>query len=617
MKKILSIISFIVLVLPVSCVRETICYTDSGMGMLSMDMTIDAGQQTRAISDDDLINSAVVNIYKADFSGLVRSYLYGEMPSPMYLAADSYRVDVLAGEEVDATPSPASWDSKSYKGSQIFNINPGVVTSVSVVAGINNAVSNVTFDETVAENFRDGFTLTIGLDDEDTSTQLVYNASKSGQNGYFIVAGLDEPSFTWTFTGVLAKDGRTITKKGSVPGLLPGRLYKMNFVYTVKDGDLGFTLVVNTSTDMVDDTIVFEPVSNGLSTSQPYEIWATSAVVHADVDPVEFGDAKVKFAYSTDGINWSEEDAEKDTEATVTAEIKGLKSSTTYTYKLLINGEQVGDAMTFTTEAAPAIPNGGFECVSLVAGQDFYKFYDPNCQNHPECRTKFWASGNGDEDVEGSAKYKTITFVDSDCVEGKNSVRAQSQYAVIKFAAGNIFTGTFAGMVNTEGGKVNFGRPWTSRPKALRVWCKYSTGAINRVDKKPAGVDIVQGSTMDEAEIKFAIGNWDYRKYGGTKDSPVQVNTTDQNTFIDYSTDKSTIAYGNLILCHDGYILNGGAKQAATTNQWKEYLIPLDYDSLTTYPTHIIISCASSRYGDYFTGYDAAALWIDNVELIY
>jgi hypothetical protein len=171
-------------------------------------------------------------------------------------------------------------------------------------------------------------------------------------------------------------------------------------------------------------------------------------------------------------------------------------------------------------------------------------------------------------------------------------------------------------MVGTQGGKVNFGRPWTTRPKAMRVWCKYSTGAINQVDKIPDGVEIVKGTTMDEAEIKFALGNWDYRTYGGTKDSPVQVNTTDKSTFIDYATDPSTIAYGNLILCHDSYVLNG-VRTTAATDGWVLYEIPLDYKSTTTYPTHLIISCASSRYGDYFTGYDAAALWVDGVELIY
>ena len=329
MKKILAVIFFTMLILPVSCVRETVCDCHADMGMLSVDMDIDDDQQTRAAGDADLLNSAIVNIYKDDFSGLVRSYTYDEIPSPMYLAEDTYRVDVLAGEIVDATPVSASWDSKSYKGTKTFSIKSGVVTTVSVVASVNNAVSKVTFDATVAENFKEGYSMTIGLDASDASTQLVYDAAKAGQNGYFIVEGLDEPSFTWTFTGVLAKDGSTVTKTGTVPGLLPGKLYKMNLVYTVRDGDLGFTLMVDTATNVVDDTIVFEPVANGLSTSQPYEIWAKSAVVHADVDPEEFGDAEVKFAYSTDELSWTEVAAESDSESTVMAEITDLQPSTT------------------------------------------------------------------------------------------------------------------------------------------------------------------------------------------------------------------------------------------------------------------------------------------------
>jgi hypothetical protein len=171
--------------------------------------------------------------------------------------------------------------------------------------------------------------------------------------------------------------------------------------------------------------------------------------------------------------------------------------------------------------------------------------------------------------------------------------------------------------VGTEGGKVNFGRPWTTRPTALKLYCKFTTGEINRVSKIPAGVDIVQGQTMDEAEIKFAIGNWTQRAYGGTADSPVQVNTTDESTFIDYTTDPSTIAYGNLILHHDGYELNGAEKVSYNTGEWNEYIIPLDYKTLTAFPTHIIVSAASSRFGDYFTGCDYSKLWIDAVELIY
>lgn len=186
---------------------------------------------------------------------------------------------------------------------------------------------------------------------------------------------------------------------------------------------------------------------------------------------------------------------------------------------------------------------------------------------------------------------------------------------MVKLAAGNLFTGQFAGLVGTEGGKVNFGRPWTSRPTALKISCKYTTGKFTHIDGLPEKVTLTKND-YDRAQIKFALGNWNYKTYGGTKDSPVHINTTSPSTFVDYSTDKSTIAYGDLIIYNDGYAING-TKVSATTSNWIEYTIPLDYKNLETTPTHIIISCASSQYGDYFSGSDGAKLWIDKAELIY
>ena len=154
-------------------------------------------EQTKAMTSEELLASASVKIYKADFSGLVRSYTYSTMPNPFYLAVDTYRVDVEAGEATKETPSAASWTEKSYKGSKEFTITNGNVTNVEVVAGVNNAVSCITFDSTVAENFAEGYTFTIGLD---SSSQLIYDASKSGSEGYFIIAGLEWNSFErWKF----------------------------------------------------------------------------------------------------------------------------------------------------------------------------------------------------------------------------------------------------------------------------------------------------------------------------------------------------------------------------------------------------------------------------------
>ena len=595
MKRIITIMAAALSIAAVSCTKSQM-NESQGEGALSMQMRI--SQQTKAMTQDELLASASVKIYKADFSGLVRSYTYSTMPSPFYLAADTYRVDVEAGESVSANPSAASWENKSYKGSKEFTITAGNVTNVEVVA----------------DNFNADYSLTIGLDD---SAKLVYDASNSGAEGYFIVAGLDEPSFTWTFSGVLAKDGSSFTKSGIVENVLPGKMYKMTPMYTIKDGDLVFSLLVDYTTDIVDDTIIFEPVSTGLALTPAHEIWAARATVYADVDAVENAGKKVEFSYSSNGTDWSYADGVNHAEGAWKAELKGLTPATEYTYNLLLDGEVVGEPLTFTTEAAPAIPNGSFEYASLVAGESYYKFYDPSC-GVAEGQTMFWGSGNGEgsEGVNGSASMGiTITYVDTaDKVHGNQSVKAQTSSMVGMLAAGNIFTGQFMGLVGTSGGIVNFGRPWTSRPSALKLYCKYNTGLINIVNNDNLGVS---KSDYDRAQVKIAIGTWPYKTYGGTKESPVQVNTTDESTFVDFFTDNNTIANGELIIYNDGYSINKGAKVSKTTSEWVEYTIPLDYRQLSTYPTHIVVSCAASQFGDYFTGYDQSALWIDAVELIY
>ena len=611
MKRIITIMAAALTLAAVSCTKSQM-NESKGEGALSMQMRI--SQQTKTMTQEELLASASVKIYKADFSGLVRSYTYSTMPSPFYLAADTYRVDVEAGESVSANPSAASWENKSYKGSKEFTITAGNVTNVEVVASVNNAITKITFDQTVADNFNAGYSLTIGLDE---SAKLVYDASKSGAEGYFIVAGLDEPSFTWTFSGVLAKDGSAFTKSGVVENILPGKMYKMTPMYTIKDGDLVFSLLVDYTTDIVDDTIIFEPVSTGLALTPAYEIWAARATVYADVDAVENAGKTVKFAYSSNGSEWSYADGVNHAEGAWKAELRGLTPSTEYTYNLVLDDEVVGEPLTFTTEAAPAIPNGSFEYASLVAGESYYKFYDPSC-GVAEGQTMFWGSGNGegDEGVNGSASMGiTITYIDTaDKVHGNQSIKAQTSSMVGMLAAGNIFTGQFMGLVGTSGGIVNFGRPWTSRPSALKLYCKYSTGLINIVNNDNLGVS---KSDYDRAQVKIAIGTWPYKTYGGTKESPVQVNTTDESTFVDFFTDNNTIANGELIIYNDGYSINKGAKVSKTTSEWVEYTIPLDYRKLSTYPTHIVVSCAASQFGDYFTGYDQSALWIDAVELIY
>jgi hypothetical protein len=303
---------------------------------------------------------------------------------------------------------------------------------------------------------------------------------------------------------------------------------------------------------------------------------------------------------------------------TFTAQINGLDPDTAYEV-YAYSGEDATDVWEFTTEPATMIPNGSFEYASKVAGKDYYKFYDPSC-GVSDGMYMFWGSGNGEgsEGVNGSANLGiVITYIDTEIkVDGRQSVRAQTSQMAGMLAAGNLFTGQFAGLVGTSGGMVNFGRPWTTRPSALKIYCRYQTGKMDIIKGAPAGVSLTKDD-YDMAEIKFAVGDWDYRKYGGSKSSPVHINTTDAGTFVDFNTDPSTIANGNLIIHHDGYVLNGEAKVSASTGEWVEYTIPLNYRDMERMPTHIIVSCAASRFGDYFTGCSSSKLWIDAVELIY
>ena len=300
------------------------------------------------------------------------------------------------------------------------------------------------------------------------------------------------------------------------------------------------------------------------------------------------------------------------------AHIQNLLPETEYEV-LAYCGNDRTEPVEFTTSPATQMPNSSFEYASLVSGTGYYKFYDPSCGDE-QGKTMFWGSGNGEgpEGVNGSANLGiVITTVDkNDKVDGAQSVCAITSQMAGMLAAGNLFTGQFAGLVDTRGGKVNFGRPWTTRPKALKLYCKYSTGKMDIINGMPAGVSISK-EDYDRAQIKIALGTWKPREYGGTEDSPVLVNTTDAKTFVDFYTDKSTIANGELIIYNDGYSVNRAKKASGNTESWVEYTIPIEYRDMQTMPTHIIISCAASQFGDFFSGCSSSKLWLDAFELVY
>ena len=605
MKKTFAIISIAAAAL-VSCQKQQIA--PEGEGCLSL--SVSTGETKAAMTSDELLANADIRIYKDDFSGMVRHYRYSEMPQKIYLPAGGYRIDVLAGEAAKETPSYASWEQKSYKGSKSATITAGGSESITVVAAMNSIVSNISFDESVDTYFQAGYTCTVSLSTAEGAS-LSYTKAESGTDGYFIASGF-EPSLDWTFSGTLAS-GEAFSKSGSIAAVEGGKRYRLALKYVEKNGLLDVDILVDDALNEVYDDIIFVPVSTGLASTGKYEIWGSRFTAYADVDENEYDQSKVYFEYRVAGSDaeWTRsEAAARVSEGSYSAQITGLTGATEYEYRLVVtkaadgSEEIVDGTMTVTTEATPQVPNGSFETVSHDESGNYYSFYDP-ASSDPALQSKWWCSGNQGSTTVGSS-YQ-ITYPDaSDKMDGAQSVCLESRYVIVKFAAGNLFCGHFGATIGTSGGAVFFGRPFTARPSAMRFWAKYSSGPVNR--RASNAPDEIQKGDYDRASLRIAIGTWDYKKYGGDANSPILVNTTDESTFVDYTTDASTIAFGEKIL-------QGDAENS--TNVWQQITIPLDYKTTTAYPTHIMIAFAASMYGDYFTGCDSSKLWIDKVELLY
>lgn len=285
---------------------------------------------------------------------------------------------------------------------------------------------------------------------------------------------------------------------------------------------------------------------------------------------------------------------------TFIAVVEGLDPLTEYEC-VAFSGNEVTAPEKFTTEAEAQLPNSGFETFSNAESSKYYSFFDPDSSD-PTLQTKWWGCGNKGSTTVG-ASYAITKPDDAEKVEGEYSLRMESQYVIIKFAAGNVFSGEYVKTIGMSGGVINMGRPFTLRPRKLTVWLKYKSGKIQQ--KTLGGYpddDVVKVGDNDRGTVWVALGDWSPKEYGGSADSPVEVNTTKKETFFD-SKGPNVIAYGNFVTDHD--------------MEWTKVEIPLEYVSTSRRPTHIIVSCAASMLGDYFTGSPDSILWTDDFKLEY
>lgn len=314
--------------------------------------------------------------------------------------------------------------------------------------------------------------------------------------------------------------------------------------------------------------------------------FSTFAILRGSAEETE----NLRFMY------WKGEDENASIEVTVTEKTDGefsaivtnLNPGSIYYYKALA-GDTEGVVQKILTEEATMLPGGSFD-----------KWNDNTPQTDVD---PFWGSGN-------NSFTKNLLSPSSDVVkvEGIQSSKAANlqsakPIALVDLAAGNLFTGDFK--VAGTGGKIEMGRPFTSRPTSLKGYYWYTPGPVDAngtVHFPSGGTVTVPKDSQDKCSIYIAICK-----------RPYTINTNESETLFDLKMDAfkdNVIAYAELpeekCVKTEGYQM---------FNLTLEYLQPDYTPSDSKY--YIAIVCAAGKYGDYFIGSTKSNLKLDELELGY
>lgn len=319
-------------------------------------------------------------------------------------------------------------------------------------------------------------------------------------------------------------------------------------------------------------------------------ITSRSATLYGEIYNDEASNYGIKYR-EKGATDWNEVVAES-TRADVkrySVRVDNLKPGTEYEYKAFCDGFEEQDVRSFTTEAIFEIPNAGLEDWSYLTSNN--KVLIPAAGG----TVSFWDTGN-----HGSATMSKLVTNQTDALKhgGSYSAELKSQFVGIgilgKFAAGNLFVGSYDKTDGTDG-ELTFGRPYNgSHPTALTLFANYRPGV--GVSKKGADSSYINEGATDEGQIYVALTS-----------APVSIKTKSKQLF-DADADY-VVAYGQVTWTGD-FGADGSLDKVT---------IPLEYKERAkkTKPTHLVIVCSASKYGDFFSGGEGSLLYVDDFELVY
>lgn len=545
------IFSFILLAFS-ACSNEDEKITDAGIGILRLGVesnTSVINVDTRAVTP----KTKFTITSKAD--GWSKEYDYSEN-SKLELKAGSYDIVATIGDNNNGKPG---FDIPYYSGkANGVVIKAGEEKTQKISCTLATSKISVNYGDDVKETFA-GYDYQTIVSNE--SGELPFSQSET-RSGYFTPGKLSV-CFRYR-TG-----GEWIDYP--MADVSATARYHYTLKFSVKDtGSEGTTGAANVQLEIVatndKDAIIDVKLPR---TTLKANAFAKFVWLKGEIDSEPSSDVYFDWRQKGDD-EWTQDfSATKNMNGIYEALVEGLEPDTEYEYRIA-----GGNIVDFKTQDIPVIPNLNFDTWTTGPSGKRTKWY-PNA----DLSNSYWATGNEGVLLMGDANTVGVEAEG----EGMYAEMSSVKIAIVGFAAGNLYTGTYKTEMTAPIKSARFGRDYTGRPTKLSGYYKYEPKEVNIVSGKDNNTGY-----MDKCEIYIRL----FQDIPGSSDGRF---------------DGATIP--------DDVIAYGSFSTDETVSDWTYFEIPIVYSDLESIPTKVAIVATSSIEGAFFTGGVGSKLSVDNFEL--
>lgn len=583
MKQLQYILLTLLAIFVVACQADEDALNDKGF------LSFAIGQDVSVTTKADEYNPELLALKISDSTGKEIKTVTGSVQElnvlKIELVAGEYTVEVYSNN-YDGN-SAFGENGAYYYGSTKVSVTKGGTTTANITCTLANVKVTVNFDTQLVGQLN-GRTITVQVTSKTQSvTARDFSSANTENNVAFFPVGDLEVAIAIMNGG---------TKEHGLTHAITEVKARDHYILNIKLQETGtenITVQVDPSMQeySYEFTVSQKPTNQGTLSANA---WAKFAYLTAENVTSASGTnlKSLKFQYKEKDKEYWEDANTIFADETYSATATNLKSGTVYEYHLTDGLNFVIEGGEFTTEFEKELTDGNFDNWTtneniIYPGADISNLYWDTSNKGANTMSTFTGIKNPTQEL-------TTPVVK----EGSSAAQLKSDDVWGFFAAASLYTGSF-GAVSGTNATVNFGKPFTSRPIALKGYYQYTPKNVDKVGSNLPPDATVSKGQPDQCSIYIALAKKTY-----------SINNGDENTFINFEEDNNIIAYGNI----DNAIF-----KAALENGYIPFTIPLKYKKqfLNESPTHIIVVCSASKYGDYMTGGVGSTLYVDEFSLEY